>query len=196
MAKTNGTRGKRVAGKKKPKSIKAKINSRVGSKRKLSRMGKEMKKGQKGIVANYLTRSQVLRRLQINLRDFRCVVGLRALVAIHENRVEVIMPCRRSVVGKRVLTALRMAVWWDNRKLCILKGIYPRDPRKKASGKDKAYYHLKDVSYLAHEPLLNKFRELKVRAPVIAVRRHPLAARTTSDLVVLMAVCSGPNRRS
>ena len=29
--------------------------------------------GQKGIVANYLTRSQVLRRLQISLRDFRCV---------------------------------------------------------------------------------------------------------------------------
>jgi hypothetical protein len=31
--------------------------------------------GQKGIVANYLTRSQVLRRLQISLRDFRWVGG-------------------------------------------------------------------------------------------------------------------------
>lgn len=76
MAKTNGTRGKRVAGKKKPKSIKAKVNSKIGSKRKLSRMGKEMKKGQKGIAANYLTRSQVLRRLQITLRDFRYVAVL------------------------------------------------------------------------------------------------------------------------
>jgi len=67
------TRGKRVPGKKKPKSIKAKVSSKMSSKRRLSRMGKEMKKGQKGIVANYMTRSQVLRRLQVTLRDFRCV---------------------------------------------------------------------------------------------------------------------------
>ena len=38
------TRGKRVAGKKKPKSIKAKVTSKMSSKRRLSRMGKEMKK--------------------------------------------------------------------------------------------------------------------------------------------------------
>lgn len=67
------TRGKRVPGKKKPKSIKAKVTSKMSSKRRLSRMGKEMKKGMKGIVANYMTRSQVLRRLQITLRDFRYV---------------------------------------------------------------------------------------------------------------------------
>lgn len=68
-----GTRGKRVPGKKKPKSVKAKVTSKMSSKRRLSRMGKELKKGQKGIVANYMTRSQVLRRLQITLRDFRYV---------------------------------------------------------------------------------------------------------------------------
>ncbi|CAD5233003.1 unnamed protein product [Bursaphelenchus xylophilus] len=55
----------------------------------------------------------------------------------------------------------------DFRRLCIIKGIYPREPlhRKKAQGgsnENRVLYTLKDIKYLQNEPLIDKFRQDKV----------------------------------
>ncbi|KAJ3205149.1 mRNA-binding ribosome synthesis protein nop7 [Dinochytrium kinnereticum] len=54
----------------------------------------------------------------------------------------------------------------DFRRICIIKGIYPHEPKnKKKVGKGstapRTHYFKKDIQYLLHEPILQKFRDIK-----------------------------------
>uniref|UniRef100_A0A8C7KU04 Pescadillo homolog n=1 Tax=Oncorhynchus kisutch TaxID=8019 RepID=A0A8C7KU04_ONCKI len=55
----------------------------------------------------------------------------------------------------------------DFRRLCILKGIYPHEPKhkkkvNKGSTAPRTFYLFKDIRFLLHEPIVRKFREYKV----------------------------------
>jgi pescadillo protein len=75
-------------------------------------MVKKIKSGKRGQVTQFISRAKTIRKLQLQLKDFR--------------------------------------------RLCILKGIYPRDPSQKKAGDKKTYYHVKDIKFLQHEKLLTK----------------------------------------
>ena len=46
--------------------------------------------------------------------------------------------------------------------MCILKGVYPREPPKKLKKHGRTYYHSKDINFLALDPLISRFRQQKV----------------------------------
>mmetsp|Transcript_28481 Transcript_28481/g.68507 ORF Transcript_28481/g.68507 Transcript_28481/m.68507 type:complete len:589 (+) Transcript_28481:86-1852(+) len=64
----------------------------------------------------------------------------------------------------------------DFRRLCILKGVYPRDPKSKKLATEKTYYHVKDISFLSHEPLLRKFFEIKAFVRKFKKVQHKMGA--------------------
>jgi len=62
------------------------------------------------------------------------------------------------ITRRRAMKKLQLNLH-DFQRLCILKGIYPREPPKK--NLNRTCYHVKDISYLAHEPLLQHFNDMK-----------------------------------
>ena len=88
-----------------------------------------------------------MRKLQVSLPDFRRLCIFKGQIP----------NCRLSL---HVLT---------NRNI----GIYPREPRNKrkaskSSTPSTTFYYTKDIQYLLHEPLLNKFRDHKALSKKIA----------------------------
>lgn len=84
--------GGRVEGKTKKKSVKANVTSKFGSKRKASRMGKKVKKGQSGPSTEFITRSTALKKLQITLKDFRRYIILLHYMLLLNDQISSIVP--------------------------------------------------------------------------------------------------------
>jgi Pescadillo N-terminus len=69
-----------------------------------------------------------------------------------------------SFIGRSACIKMLQVSIKDFRRLCILKGIYPREPtgnRVPGKKKGQTFYHIKDIRAIAHEPILEKFREFR-----------------------------------
>jgi hypothetical protein len=65
--------------------------------------------------------------------------------------------------------------------------VYDRadgEPKKKIKGQGKTYYHVKDINFLAHEPLLEKFRQLRAYERKIKKAKAKKAGRFSFPLSI------------
>ena len=120
----------------------------------------------KGAAVNFISRNQALRKLQLTLADFRWAPIPHAHIRLRQ-------------------------CFFRFRRLCILKGIYPVEPRNRRKANrgrlaNKTYYLAKDIRFLTHEPIIDKFRDLKVSDHRLVMEREwvpwsPLTRRICVD---------------
>jgi len=116
-----------------------KASRKHGTKKGHQRIAGRKRKGTTGNAANFVTRQQAIKKLQITLPEFR--------------------------------------------KLCILHGIYPREPRKAFKGKNKTYFYTKDVQHLAHDPLLKQYRDYLSWRKKVTKAKHKKETRRFESLL-------------
>ena len=114
-------------------------------------MGRKQKKrtDASSVQGLFVTRNQALRKLQLTLAQFRYASDHTCATAAW---------CSRTRVACS--------------KLCILKGIYPREPTHKRRGHDKTYYLAKDIAFLAHDPIIESLRMHKSWAKRVTKATH------------------------
>ncbi|KAI9785811.1 MAG: mRNA-binding ribosome synthesis protein nop7 [Candelina submexicana] len=119
-------------------------------------MAKIKKKGVSGSAKNFITRTQAVRKLQISLPDFRRLCIFKGTA----RKPPLILA--EFVPGLFVCLDMKRTGKPDPHR----RRIYPREPRNKkraskSSTSSTTFYYTKDIQYLLHEPLLNKFRDHK-----------------------------------
>ncbi|EPQ09926.1 Pescadillo like protein [Myotis brandtii] len=144
---------------------------------------------ERGSATNYITRNKARKKLQLSLPDFRrlCILkGIYPHEPKHKKKVNKGSTAARTfylikdikfLLHEPIVNKFReykvkpglggLSGWVRRRRLCILKGIYPHEPKhkkkvNKGSTAARTFYLIKDIKFLLHEPIVNKFREYKV----------------------------------
>ncbi|KAJ2159570.1 mRNA-binding ribosome synthesis protein nop7 [Coemansia sp. RSA 552] len=94
---------------------------------------------------------------------------------------------RTYITRNRALKKLQLSLA-DFRRLCILKGIYPVEPRSRkranrGSGRLATFYYARDIQQISSEPLVARFRQHKIflRKLQHALGKHDLTKAKTLE---------------